>query len=93
MMHPYGWDHMDRVGWFATTLMFVLALFVLLAIVYIVMRFLSESRTRGTRASDQDHAVTILRERYARGEIDADEYDRARERLEHSGRTPAAPSR
>ncbi|HVX29690.1 MAG TPA: hypothetical protein VHA53_04355, partial [Nitrolancea sp.] len=29
MMHPYGWDHMDRVGWFATTLMFVLALFVL----------------------------------------------------------------
>ncbi|MDA1096110.1 MAG: SHOCT domain-containing protein [Chloroflexi bacterium] len=39
------------------------------------------------KVSPHDSAAKILRERYARGDIDADEYERRSEVLRRDGRT------
>lgn len=45
------------------------------------------ARQGRTGAATRDHAVASLRERYARGEIDEDEYGERRRRLEGGGGT------
>lgn len=92
MMHTSSWGHMDRFNWLDMTLMIVVSLILLLAVIYLVARRLSDSQPSGTDAGNQDHAVEILRERYARGEIDATEYQQARETLDGSRRNRVAES-
>jgi putative membrane protein len=48
--------------------------FVLVAVVWLLVR--------EPRRSDRDDAVAVLRERFARGEIDSDEFERALRLLE-----------
>ena len=48
----------------------------LIAGIVVVARWLSSDGSRWHRASSADEALSILRERYARGEIDKDEFDK-----------------
>lgn len=65
-----GWTTVDAAGW----LWMAIWIAALLAMVWLVVR------SAGSRAADED-ALTILRGRYARGEISQEEYERARTTL------------
>ena len=85
MMHGNGWDHMGSWGW-AGMLMMLLFWFGFVALIIWALsgwRFSSGPTTPAGSASDP--AMTILRERFARGELSPEEFDRARQTLE-SGR-------
>ena len=70
MMHPWG-----TYGW---GLMW-LGVAVFLALISVGMYFLLSS---SARSSDHDSALLIARERYARGEITAEEYEMMKKELE-----------
>ncbi len=72
----YGWGGMGFGG--AGMLVFWL---LLIAIVAIGLRWLVPGRT--PRAGPEDTPLDILKRRYARGEIDQDEFERAKRALEH----------
>ena len=55
----------------------LLAAAVVLAVAYLAIRVLGD----GERATDADGALAVLRRRYARGEIDADEFEERAGRL------------
>ena len=84
--HGWGMDHMAGYGWAAATGMMLWSLFwlaVLVALVVLAWRTLS-SRPLEFRSSAPEptaQALSILAERYARGEIDHDEYIQRRETL------------
>lgn len=65
----WGWDDSWGVGWAMFSLVHVLWWVVIIALAVVVVRAATgQWRRRG------DSALDILRERYARGEIDAAEY-------------------
>jgi putative membrane protein len=76
------YDHMDGWGggWMWLTGLLWLLVIVALAglIVWLILR---ANQPTGGSASTTDSARRILAERFARGEIDADEYARRREML------------
>ncbi|MGW4488959.1 SHOCT domain-containing protein [Amycolatopsis sp. NPDC004368] len=75
---PY-WRHYDAgMGWLGPVLA-VVVLVVVLAAAGLIAALLVR---RGTRSpQEHDSALDILRERFARGEIDQEEYERRREAL------------
>jgi putative membrane protein len=78
MMGWYDWDHMGGWGWAATTIGFLLLLGLIALIAWSVVR--AVRRPGGgpldPRAPGQDTAEQLLADRFARGEIDEDEYRR-----------------
>ena len=79
------WHPMDHMGWGGWALMVLFWLVVIGLIVWLVVVALG----RGTRRepsgeADEDRAESILRERYARGEIDEDTYRRMLDELRRS---------
>jgi len=80
MWHPmWAWEGGWSMGWGWFGLMHLLWWALLVAGVVAVFRWGS---TRGLRSgSASGRPLEILRERYARGEIDKDEYDERRQHL------------
>ncbi len=76
--HGYGWG-MGGGG------MVLFWLLVIVAIVWFVREFdlleRGSSRDRSTEPEGHDPALDALRERYARGEIDDEEFERRKQRL------------
>lgn len=56
--------------WFGGLLMFIFWIFVIILIVYLVKSF-----RRGDFDKNKDDALNILKERYAKGEINKEEYE------------------
>lgn len=55
----------------------------ILAVVFLLVRAVLPAGGRGSASDpDDDRALSILKERYARGEIDQAEFDERRRRLE-----------
>lgn len=83
MMHGNGWDHMGSWGWIGMLMMLA---FWFGAIWLIVWAITGSRRARTTdgeqRTGSSDQSMTILRERFARGEITADEFEQTRRTLE-----------
>jgi putative membrane protein len=82
MMHGDGWTGMGLWGWGGILMM---ALFWISFVVLLIWatRGWRERREPATPAGQTgDTAVGILRERFARGEIEAEEFERARRTLE-----------
>lgn len=77
---PY-WNHMGNVGWAGGLGMLVLM--VLLVTAVIVVAVVLSRRWRPAPNSD-DTARRILDERFARGEIDQEEYESRRDALTRS---------
>lgn len=67
-MESYGWGHMLFGG-----LMMVSFWGIIIALVVLLVRGLTRSRG-GTLSQQRPAALDILQERYARGEIDREEY-------------------
>lgn len=64
------WPHMGWMGWWMA-FWWVLGLAVLVFVVWVVVRAVGGSPTRADESPEQ-----VLKRRYARGEIDRDEYQR-----------------
>lgn len=76
MMMWYGGDW-GWGGWVLMTVAMVVFWALLITAVVLVVRYLvSAQRTGANPASGAAHAENLLAERYARGEIDEEEYQR-----------------
>jgi putative membrane protein len=76
-----GYHHMMGGGWFmGPFMMMVLIIFLVGAGIY-VLRSLGHTAKPGA-AGAHDSALTILRERFAKGEIDREEFEERRKALE-----------
>ncbi|HJO68112.1 MAG TPA: SHOCT domain-containing protein [Rhodospirillales bacterium] len=74
MMWGYGWQ-----GWVIGPIMMIVFLAVLVALVTFAVRWTGGShRGRGAGAPSRDAPLDILKERFARGEIDAQEFEERR---------------
>lgn len=86
MMHGYTWDHMGAWGWTGMVMMllfwFVFAAFVIWALT----SWRGGQRSTTPTGPTGDSAMAILRERLARGEIAADEFERVRQTLDNGPR-------
>lgn len=71
MMDTSGWDAMVVALW-------VVVIAVAVAVVLIALRVFAD---RGPRRRGADEGLAILDERYARGEIDLDEYEERRRKI------------
>jgi putative membrane protein len=77
MMGWYDWDHMGGWGWAATTVSSLLFLGLIALIAWLVIRAVrrpGDGPQRPARTAGQDTAERLLADRFARGEIDEDEY-------------------
>ncbi|MHB0856801.1 MAG: SHOCT domain-containing protein [Anaerolineae bacterium] len=79
MMMNWGWGF----GWLGILLGLLLLLLVVAAVAVVVVLALRGGRSGvgSTRVAGEDPALTILKERYARGEITREEYLRLRDEL------------
>jgi putative membrane protein len=85
MMHGNGWDHMGSWGWVGMLMMLLFWFGFVALIIWALSGWRTSGRPTAPAAPLGDPAMTILRERFARGEISSEEFDRARQTLE-SGR-------
>jgi putative membrane protein len=75
---PGDWGHMDGWGWGSARFM---GLFMVLIVVLVAWLIWSTTRGWDRRTPPGRTALDVLDERYARGEIERDEYLRRREDL------------
>jgi putative membrane protein len=76
--HGMGWGSMGWGGWL---IMILIVVAVWAAVVVAGIAIFRSLRKRGTVTSPTQDAARILDERFARGEIDTDEYEARREAL------------
>ncbi len=82
-------DMMDRMGgmmgggWVMMAVGFLLVLAIIAAVVVGIMFLVRPRESGGSRdaAGDRQAPIDVLRERFARGEIDRDEFERRRKTL------------
>ena len=63
------------MGWFGGIFMIVLWILILVGLVFLIKRLIQSTRRGGVGGEGGDRALEILKERYARGEIDTAEYE------------------
>lgn len=73
--------YMWRGGWFVGPIMMVLFLAVIVGVIVLLVRWLSGAGAASSEPRREQRALDILKERFARGEIDKDEYDERRKLL------------
>lgn len=71
------WDHMMAwgPGWGWIGLMHAVWWLVLIVAILAMIRWTTRSGPYGAQPPEEDRAIAILRERYARGEIDKAEFE------------------
>lgn len=69
-MMGYGYGH--GMGWFGIIFMFAFGVLVIVGIVFLIRWLAVSARTEGRRL--EDSALEILKKRYARGEMDKEEF-------------------
>ncbi|MFP4367128.1 MAG: SHOCT domain-containing protein [Bacteroidales bacterium] len=72
-MHDFG-PHYWGMGWG-----WIIGLIIIILIVWVVVRAVSKSNTK--TVPENKPALDILKERYARGEIDKDEFEKRKKDL------------
>ena len=76
--HGYGPHMMGHGGWmFLGPVMMIAFIAIAVAAVVLLVRRVDD-RSRGARASSESNATDILKERFARGDIDKEEYEERR---------------
>lgn len=59
----------------------VLGLILVVIVAYFLMKYFNENKNGSNTFSKKDSAIDLLNERYAKGEIDEEEYNRRKEIL------------
>ncbi len=90
-MNYYGHDmgFFGVAGWIGALLMILFMVTLVILVIWAITSLLSPSRHTPSHTPHEDSAIRILRERYARGEIDTDQYEQARRTLEGGGGSAA----
>lgn len=70
---PYGYGMMGGWGW--------LGMLIQLAVLVLLIYLLARALSRPASSEGRDRALEILRERYARGEIDKETFERMKRDL------------
>jgi putative membrane protein len=77
-----GWGHWGYgMGWFWTIIMVAFWIAVIVGIVFLIKWLVISTTTRGPVAKSEDSALEILKKRYARGEIDKEEFEEKKKDL------------
>lgn len=80
--NSYGYHMMDGWGgWFMGPVMMLLVFGLLILGVVLVLRALGIGDTSRNNGNSQDRALEILKERFARGEIDEEEFQNRKKHL------------
>ena len=66
-----GWG----MGWFGGIFMMVFWILILVGLIFLVKWLIQSSRREKSKAGGENAALEILKERYARGEIDKTEFE------------------
>jgi len=78
MMHMYGpemgWGY--GMGWIWTIIMLVFWIAVIVGIIFLIRWLVLSTGNRSPEAKSEDSALEILKKRYARGEINKEEYEK-----------------
>ncbi len=89
MLYFWHGAMLGLAGWVWLLLMFAFWVGVVALVIWAVSAIFSSSRHHTPMAPREDSAMQILRERYARGEIDTEQFEQARRTLEESRHSPA----
>jgi len=73
-MHPgMGWGY--GMSWFGHIIMLVFWIALIVGIIFLIRWLILSTRTESYKARPADSAFEILKTRYAKGEIDKDEFE------------------
>jgi putative membrane protein len=79
MMGPWG------MGWFGVIFIILIVILVIVALIFLLPRLKQNYKIDGVETSSgKSNALEILKERYARGEIDKTEFEEKKKDLEES---------
>jgi len=70
LYNDYGWGAGSMIGWFGGGVMMIVFWVLFIALIVWIVREVS-----GKNARSSSQALDILKERYAKGEIDKEEFD------------------
>jgi len=70
------------MGWFGGIFMMLFWVLIIIALVFFIRWLVRTSDNRADKGMSQSRALEILKERYARGEIDTEEFEQRRRPLE-----------
>jgi putative membrane protein len=76
-MMGWGWG----MSWFGQIIMAAFWVAVIVGIVFLIRWVILSSRSGGSREGAADSAIEILKQRYARGEIDREEFEQKKKDL------------
>jgi putative membrane protein len=78
----YGWGHGPGMmnwgfgmGWFGSIIMVAFWVVVIVAIIFLIRWLAVTSRSKGPGLASEESALEILKKRYARGEINKQEFE------------------
>ena len=74
-----GWGY--GMGWFGAIIMIAFWIAVIVGIVLLIRWLILSTRAPGHKAQLEDSALEILKKRYARGEIDKEEFEQKKRDL------------
>lgn len=80
-MGPGMWTWGFHMGWFSTLLMGLFWIAVMVAILFLIRWLVVSTSHRNREAGPKDSALEILRMRYAKGEINKEEFEEKRKDL------------
>lgn len=76
-----GWEYGYGMGWFGFILMAAFWIAIIIGIVFLIRWLVISTRPEGSAPKSEDSALDILKKRYARGEIDRQEFEQRRKDL------------
>ncbi len=76
-----GWGY--GTGWFGMIIMAAFWIAIIVGIVFLIRWLVISTRTGGQGASSVDSPLEILKRRYARGEINKEEFEEKKKDLEY----------
>jgi putative membrane protein len=74
-----GWGY--GMGWFGMILMGLFWIAIIVGIIFLIRWFFVSAGTKNYRADSEDSALEILKKRYARGEINKEEFEQKKGHL------------
>ncbi len=82
----HGWygygSQMGAWGWIGGIAMILFWILIVVGLVVLIRFLIARTRAEGTGAASHRDPVDILRERYAKGEIDREEFERKKTDLQ-----------
>ncbi len=80
-MDPWMWSWSYHMGFFSMIMMAVFWVIVIIGIIFLIRWLAASASHKGRDAGSQDSALEILKIRYAKGEINKEEFEQKKKDL------------